>query len=214
MARRYSLILLIILIAGGAYFTDFFIKNGKEENENILLRRQNEELLAQIQTARIFGGNRETEENSFFEAKVFSAYPFNIKNTITVSGGSNDGIAENMPALLGEDILVGRVSEVFGDYSIIQTVFDPSWQISVRIGVLETDGLLEGGNEPKAALIEKSKPCEPGDVVYSASKDFPYGLKVGEVLRVEDDSAGVFKEAILKIPFNANELRSVKILLR
>lgn len=213
MARRYLLILLIVLIAGTAYFTDFFIKNSKEENENALLKRQNQELLAQIQAVQLFGKDSGTDNPSFFEAKVFSAYPFNIKNTITVSGGSKDGIKENMPALVGENILVGRVLKVFPDYSVVQTVFDPSWQMSVRIGASETDGLLEGGNEPKAALIEKSKPCEEGDAVYSASRDFPYGLKIGEVLRVKDDSAGVFKEAILKVPFNSNELRNVRILL-
>ena len=212
MIRRYFLIVLIIAIAGGIYFTDFFLKKEREADENILLRQQNEDLLAQLQMAQLFGIAPEIGE-SFIEAKIFSTYPFNIKNTITVSGGESDGVKKNMPALLGEGILIGRVSEVFGDYSIVQTVFDPSWQMSVRVGKLETDGLLEGGNEPKITLIEKSKPVEVGDVVYSASKDFPYGLKVGEVSRVEDDSAGVFKNAVLKIPFNANELRNINILL-
>jgi rod shape-determining protein MreC len=211
--RRYILLVLIVVIAGTAYFTDFFLKKERGASENILLKQQNEGLLAQIQTARIFGKDSEADDFSFVEAKVFSTYPFNIKNTITVSGGENKGIKKNMPALLGKNILIGRVSEVFEEYSVIQTVFDPSWQMSARIGELETDGLLEGGNEPKITLIEKNKPCEAGDIVYSASKEFPYGLKIGEVLKVEDDSAGVFKDAVLKIPFNVGELRTVNILI-
>lgn len=210
--RKYILLVLTIVVAVSAYFTDFFLKNRREASESVILKQQNEELLAQIQAAQIFGKKAEEKKPSLIEAKVFSTYPFNIKNTITVSVGEKDGIRKNMPALLGEDILIGRVSEVFGEYSVIQTVFDPSWQMSVRMGKDGIDGLLEGGNEPKITLIEKSKVCGAEDFVYSASKEFPYGLKIGEILRVEDDSAGVFKEAILKIPFNAGELRSVNIL--
>lgn len=209
--KRYILIILIIVITAAAYFADFFIKKGDEVNENILLKQENQQLLAQVQRSVLFGKNS-GENGNLFVAKVFSSYPFNIKNTITVSGGKNDGIKENMAATLGQNIFVGRVSKVFDDYSIVQTVFDPSWQMSVRMGAGEVDGLFQGGNEPRVTLIEKNKPLEAGDIVYSASKDFPYGLKIGEVSEIKEDSAGVFKEAILKMPFNVNELREINIL--
>ena len=211
MIRRYVLIILIVVIAAGIYFADFFIKKEKSTDENVSLRRENQELLAQIQRSNLFGEN--TNENAdLFVAKVFSSYPFNVKNTVTVSGGENDGIKKNMTATIGQNIFGGRVSEVFEDYSVIQTVFDPSWQMSVRIGSREVDGLLEGGNEPKVILIERNKPLEIGEVVYSASKDFPYGLKIGEVAGIEEKAGGVFKEAVLKIPFNVNELREINII--
>ncbi len=213
MIRRYFLIILIIIIAGTAYFADFFIKKEREKTENISLKQENRQLLAQIQKNHLFITDK-NETDNFRAVRVFSTYPFNIKNTITISGGKNDGIEENMTATLGQDIFIGKVSKVFDDYSIVQTVFDPSWQMPVRIGISEVDGLLEGGNEPRVSLIEKSKPCIIGDVVYSASKDFSYGLKIGEVFSIKENPGGVFKEAVLKIPFNISELREINIFLR
>jgi rod shape-determining protein MreC len=211
--KKYILMILTIAVAGTFYFTDFFISNRKEASENVLLKQENQELLAQLQGIGFLGGNGQKDGDSFIRAKVFSAYPFNIKNTITVNAGSKNGVEKNMPAVLEGNIFVGRVSEVFENYSVVETFFDPSWEMSARIGESAVDGLLEGGNEPKVTLIEKNKPCETGDLVYSASKEFPYGLKIGEVARIKEDSAGVFKEAILKIPFNVNELREINILL-
>jgi len=210
MIRRYLLIFLIIIVAGAAYFTDFFVKKNREETENISLKQENQELLAQIQRSHLFVDGEGGSLGSFW---VFSTYPFNIKNTVTISGGEKEGIKKNMVATLEQDILVGRVSDVLDGYSIIQTVFDPSWQMSVRIGEAEVDGLLEGGNKPRVTLIEKNKPCVEGDIVYSASKDFPYGLKIGEVVSVKETPGGVFKEAVLKIPFNISEVRKINIIL-
>ncbi len=117
-----------------------------------------------------------------------------------------------MVAVLEKDILVGQVTEVFENSSVIQTIFDPSWQSPVRIGDEETNGLFQGGNEPKVVLIEKDKPIKTGDIVYSVSQEFPYGLKIGEVIEIRQTAAGVFKEATLKMPFNVNELREVNII--
>ncbi len=61
-------------------------------------------------------------------------------------------------------------------------------------------------------LIGKEKPLQVNDVVYSAGEGFHYGLKVGEIAEIKESTAGVFKEAILKMPFNASELREVQIL--
>ena len=59
-------------------------------------------------------------------------------------------------------------------------------------------------------LIEK--PIQVGDIVYSASAGFPYGLKVGEITEIKESAAGVFREAAIKIPFVVGELRELTII--
>ncbi len=117
-----------------------------------------------------------------------------------------------MAATYGNNILFGQVIKVFTDYSVVETDFDANFQLPGRVSEAQIDGLVQCGNEPKVSLIEKNKPIKTGDIVYSASQEFPYGLKIGEVSEVRETSAGVFKEATLKIPFNINELREVDIL--
>jgi rod shape-determining protein MreC len=214
--RRYLLIILIAFLLGGIYLTNFFIKKERFFDENSRLKQENENLKAQIQKSQSSIINCSSSiaygPSLLITAKVFSTYPFNVKNKITVNVGKKQDIKEMMVVAVGENLLVGQVVEIFENYSVIRTVFDPEWQLPVRIGREEVNGLLKGGNEPKVTLIEKEKAIQLGDIVYSASQEFLYGLKIGEVGEIKETSAGVFKEAVLKIPFNVGELREVQIL--
>lgn len=220
--RRYFIILIVILLAGTIYFTAFFIKKERSFGENLRLKQENEELRAQAQKLEIGKDppgsclrqqwKLEIPQENFLAVKVFSTYPFNIKNQIIVNAGEKQGIKKLSAAVL-ENILVGQVIEVFENYSVVKTIFDSNFQLPVRIGKDEINALFQGGAEPKAVLIDKEKPIQAGDVVYSASSEFPYGLKIGEISEIKETSAGVFKEAVLKMPFNVNELREVNIKL-
>ena len=210
MLRRYFIILIVVLLTGTIYFTAFFIKKERSFDENLRLKQENEELRAQIQKSSILNP-QSSILNSYLTAKVFSTYPFNIKNQITVNVGEKQGIKKLAPVILKENILIGQVNEVFENYSVVKTIFDSNFQLPVRIGKDEINALFQGGGEPKVNLIDKEKPIQAGDIVYSASSEFPYGLKIGEISEIKETSAGVFKEAILKMPFNVNELRIVEI---
>lgn len=210
--RRYLFVVLIIILIVATYLTSFFVKKERFADENLRLKQENENLKAQIQGYSISNFQSSASSSQFISVKVFSAYPFNIKNQITINVGENRGIKKNMAVIFGENILIGQITEVFKDYSVVRTIFDPNWQTPVRIGQEEINGLFKGGNEPQVILIEKEKQIKIGDIVYTASQEFPYGLKIGEVVKINETSAGVFKEAILKIPFNASELREVNII--
>jgi len=213
--RRYLLIALIIFLAGIIFLTNFFIKKERSVNEILRLKQQNENLKAQIQELQALKMNAPTSINhslSVITAKIFSTYPFNIKNKITINAGEKQGVKELMTATVGENILLGQVVEVFESFSVIKTIFDPAWQSPVGIGEKEIDGLFQGGNELRVTLISREMPVKTGDIVYSSSREFSYGLKIGEVIEVRETAAGVFKEAILRAPFNVNELREVNII--
>jgi len=218
---------IIIALIFIVFFTGFFIKKDflKEPvflikglfsrvelyKENLSLKQQNEDLRAQIQKLEIRNWKLEIRENKYLAAKIFSTYPFNLKNQLTLNAGEKQGVKKGMAVAVGENILVGQVIEVFENHSAARTIFDPKWQMPVRIGSEEINGLLQGGNEPRITLIEK--PVKTGDVVYSAAVDFPYGLKIGEVSEIKETSSGIFKEAGVKLPYNINELREINILM-
>lgn len=211
--RRYFAIGLAVLLVGATYFTDFFVKKGKYFDENLRLNQENRDLQAQIAKIQILGVSP-SESGSYLSARVFSTYPFNVKSEITIDAGKDKGVEKSMAVMLGKNILVGQVAAVFDDYGVVRTIFDPNWQLPARIGKEEINALFKGGNEPKAVLIEKDKNIRVGDAVYSASKDFSYGLELGEISEIRETSSGVFKEASLKIPFNAGDLREVNVVLK
>ncbi|MFA5098977.1 MAG: rod shape-determining protein MreC [Candidatus Paceibacterota bacterium] len=212
--KRYILavsgVILIIII----FFTGFFIKKERFFDENLQLKKENENLKAEVQKHQALSIKYQEPIDGYLTVKVFSTYPFNIKNQIAVNAGEAQGIKKSMPALFGKNILLGQVIEVSKNSSVIQTIFDPNWQLPVRIGEKQTNGLLQGGNEPKITFIEKDKPITVGDAVYSAKQGFPLGLKVGEISDIKESAPGVFKEAVLTTPFNVSDLREVEILLQ
>lgn len=220
--RKGILIGLIIALIFIVFFTGFFVKKDflKEPvflikalfsradlyEENLFLRQQNEDLKAQIQVSSI---RYQVPSGKYLSAKIFSTYPFNIKNQLTINAGEKQGVKNGMAVTFGKNILIGQITEVFENYSVGRTIFDPKWQLPVRIGEEEINGLLQGGNEPKITLIEK--PVKAGDIVYSAGADFLYGLKIGEISEIKETSSGIFKEAKVKVSYNINELREVNI---
>lgn len=212
--KRHLIVVLTFLIFVIVYFTGFFIKKEKTFDENLRLKQENEELRAQIQESRLPIAalrSNSREDHRQLPAKVLSTYPFNFKNKITVNVGEKNGVKKSAVVVFGESVLVGQITDVGRDFSVVRTIFDPNWQLPVRIGKEEVNGLLQGGNEPKIVLIENDEFLEAGLVVYSAGEGIQYGLKIGEIKEINKDAMGVFKEAFLKTPFNVGDLREVNI---
>ncbi len=220
--KRYILFFGILIGAGFVLFGTMIFPRGSASDDHFALRQENQNLLAEIQRAAVLGASESVSvlpkataaSGTYRTAKVFSTYPFNMKNQITVDAGELEGVRVGMVVTVGKSILLGRVKEVLPRVSIVQTIFDSQFEIPVRIGVEEVDSLFEGGGEPKVVLIDKAKRVEVGDVVLSADSSFPYGLKMGEVSEIRGGAAGIFKEAVVKTPFILGEIREVNLLIR
>ncbi len=149
--------------------------------------------------------------NTNQKIKVYSTYPFNNREEIAISAGSNKNIGEGDLVTTHNNLLVGKVIRVLDETSFAQTIFDPNWKMAVRVGDKETDALLNGGNEITLTFIPKDSGIKPGDLIISAGRDFIYGLGVGQVKVVEESSTTSFQTATVEPAFNLNELRDVEI---
>lgn len=153
--------------------------------------------------------NERNQENKSF--KVYSSYPFNSRVEIAIAAGEDDGVKLGDAIVYGGNILVGRVKHVFDKSSIVTTIFDPSWEIQVRIGETEVDALMRGGNEVLLTLIQAEDHIEDGDLVIVSSRDLPYGLEVGFVGSVDNVPGEVFQEAVLEPILQLKKLRDVSV---
>ena len=109
------------------------------------LTKENESLKAEI-IGSVKGGS-----NSI---KVYSTYPFNGMGDISIAAGGNDGIQLGAIVTFGSKVFIGKVAQVNSSTSIVKTVYDPSYQVAVRIGTKEVDGLFKGGLNPIVDLIK------------------------------------------------------------
>jgi len=153
--------------------------------------------------------NERYQENK--NIKVYSSYPFNSRVEIAIAAGEDNGVRVGDAIVYGGNILVGRVKNVFDKSSIVTTIFDPSWEIQVRIGETEIDALMRGGNELLLTLISAEDHIEDGDLVIVASRNLPYGLEVGFVRSVNNVPGEVFQEAVLEPNLQLKKLRDVTV---
>ncbi len=174
------------------------------------LRLENEKLKAEI--AKLHSVKSQTPGNvsGYLPAMIYSRYPFNFKKELLVDLGKNAGVAIGKPVLFG-DVLIGRVLKVFNESSVVETVFDDRFQLSVGIGNSGVKALFKGGSLPMLSLIPLWGSIAEGDIVYSISPDFPYGIAVGEVKSVNLSSDHLFREASLKFPYDLNEVMVVLV---
>ncbi len=146
------------------------------------------------------------------DAKVFSLYPFNTKQRIYIDKGSVEGVVKGDGVVISNTLLVGEVSEVFSHTSEVITLFDSRFSLPVRIGEDEVDALFEGGVSPRLSLIDKSKTIHQNDLIFTADRSLPYGLSVGYIGAISEDSSGAFLTSSVSIPYNLNDLRDVLVL--
>jgi rod shape-determining protein MreC len=176
--------------------------NSGSNSELAALREENASLRVQLFDQSLSKPNT---------AKVYSDYPLNSKQEISIATGSDQGVKQGATVTWGNNVLIGKVITALGDSSIVSTIFDPSWQMAVRIGSSQIDGLLKGGNCPTVILIPQNGQINVGDVVVTAASGFPYGLEVGAVKEIRNTPNSVFREATLQTEVNIADLRDVTV---
>lgn len=218
MRYLYAAVLLSLVFAIFTYghFTDLkfagssvlgniltvFIPGENLKSQVYELTKENESLRAEI-----LGAIKEKSNG----IKVYSTYPFNGMGDISIAAGGNDGIQSGAVITFGSKVFIGKVVQVNSSTSIVKTVYDPSYQVAVRIGAKEVDGLFKGGLNPIVDLIKTDADIKEGDEIVTASPDLPYGLFIGTVKNITQVQGAPFKQAKVGLGVELSSLRDVSI---
>lgn len=218
MRYLYATILFFLIFVLFAYnrFTDLKFA-GSSVWENVLtvltpaanLKSQIYELTKENMSLRAeISGTVKVESNNI---KVYSTYPFNGKRDISIAAGKNDDIQIGAIITFGSKVFIGKVTQVNNSTSIVKTVYDPGYQIAVRIGTKEVDGLFNGGLNPIVDLIKIDAEIKDGDEIITASPDLPYGLFIGTIKNITQVQGAPFKQAKVELGVELTSLRDVSI---
>lgn len=122
-------------------------------------------------------------------ARVVAGAPSNFENTIRIDKGSADGIAANMTVVTDAG-LVGRVSQVFADRSVVELADTRGFGVGVRLvgGAAQTTFLARGQgpgmNLVLQGEIDPATGIEDGAGLVTSGLDaslFPPDILVGRV---------------------------------
>lgn len=133
---------------------------------------------------------------------------------LTIDRGQKDAIKKGLPVCY-EGHLIGRVIESNVNQSIIETIFNPGFRVSVQHLKTRTNGILETTNDKIGIkYISRTINIQPGDtIVTSGIGSFaPPGLLIGKI-DVAKSGDGLFFQELRLLPFkNIGGLTHIYIL--
>jgi len=175
-----------------------------------VVSRENERL------RELLGLTGSHEDYKLQDAYIISWSSSDWTNTFTVNRGTNAGIQEGMCAVTANGELVGIVSEVGPNYSVVKSVLDSSMEVSATIASSGYSGMVKGGYStgldgllrmnylPSAATIRNND-----QVITAGSTVYPRGLVIGNVVDAGFDDTGVAKYALIEPAADVRSLEQV-----
>ena len=192
-------------------FLKGILNSRKITSQLSILSLENQSLRAQIEGLKLRPEIIKDKGVFYIRAQVYSNYPANNANKIILNVGF-DGEAEVGQSVVVEPgIFLGEVEEVEKRFSVVRTIFDPGWELPVKIGPNRVDALFVGGAQPRLTLISKNKNIVPGYKVYLVGSEYSYGLVLGSVNKVLVNEQELFDEATMATSYNRMDLDNVFI---
>jgi len=211
----------------GDEISDFFemiseMRNLKKEDEELKLKIQ--ELIAEnvalkelkkeneiLRTALELGLQEE------FKLEICQVIGKDISSdTILINKGFKDGLEKDLPVITQQKILVGRISEVYKNFSKVQLITQKDTSFDAKILDTEISGLIKGEGNLRLFLdlIPPEKEIKKGDVVITTVLGgiFPRGLLVGEIEKVIKSDIEPWQQAKVKPAFNIEGLETLFII--
>lgn len=208
------------IISGVTSWTDSTIsasqekRNLKEENETLsieiarlqqenrrlsLFQEENERLSALLNIAQRY------PQYDSFGTTITAKTPGMWYNTFTIDKGTGDEVSADM-VLIAPEGIVGKVLESGLTYSKAQSILDSRSSVpamSARtgdLGVVKGDYTLMNDGLCKMEYIDAESEIMVGDEIVTShlSDVYPDGLLIGKVARLETDTNGLTKYAIIE----------------
>lgn len=197
------------------------------------LSRQVQELQAQLRQAETirlqnqqFAELLEVRSSLAYDtvaAEVISRRTTDLERVVTLSKGTESGIAVNDVVIGGGGALVGQVVEVGNGFSQVHLLSDTRFRV---VGTTETSrasGLITGRLERPLAMIHipATEEIAVGETIVTAGIDlgdgirspFPRGLLIGTVIDVEAAPADVTQSAFIDPAVRLDRLEYVLVIV-
>lgn len=193
--------------------------------ENHALTQENEFLLSQLGELE---GLR--EENQFLRQALGLKLKEEFKLSLArvrggdlgagffiVDKGKKDGITSGQPIINNNKVLVGKIENVYEDFSRAVFIFYPQNKISAKIINKNVLGIIRVNPKKEMVMEIPSSPqdIEVGDLVVTTGKGsiYPPGLLIGKIEDIEKIDTSPFLKARISPLFDPAQTEMVFIIL-
>jgi rod shape-determining protein MreC len=222
--------------SSSTFFSSFF-KAGSFAKENENLKSENQKLLAQIATLQsIEQANQAQSEvsascqNNGFSVVMAGVIGLDENDILSINKGLVNGIAEGMPVINQQNVLLGKVYKVYKNFSQVMLITNKNSVVNVKIqqeipadssivhdpANLEIDGVVkgEGGLNAYLDLIPVNSDINSQDVLVTSAieKSFPKDLLVGKITQIEKNDQKPFQQAQISLFFDIKAIDNLFVI--
>lgn len=183
-----------------------------EDQRLISIMAENEELKRETEFLKGSLGLNNYPEVSLISGRIISKDYLN--DTILINTGSIDGVKVGFPVVITDNILIGRVSEVYNNYSRIRllSLRDNLTDVSINGVVALAKGT--GGEVIVLEMFPRDKKLNDGDLILTSSLggNYPAGLVLGKVkdpIKIDNEP---FQTSDIERAYNLFSIDRVNIL--
>jgi rod shape-determining protein MreC len=181
----------------------------QEENHRIREMKLANERLRQLLSFR------EKNASKMIGAEVIGQDPSSWFKSITIDKGERDGVKKGM-AVVSPAGVVGQILKTAPDYAMVLLITDYNSAIDSIVERTRAKAIVEGMGENLCQLkyLRRAEEVAVGDIVVTSGLggNFPKGLMVGEINKVDKKGHGVFQFAELIPGVDMTQLEEVFVI--
>ena len=209
---------------------DFFLNFSEVKAENKELINKNQELENKIATysdlkeendrlREVLNFAEERNNYNYISCDIIGYSGGNFLDGYIVNKGKNENVQKGMIVIASQG-LVGQVTSVGNNWSIIQSLVNENIAVSVMVErTRDVTGYLKGYKDSQNANLAKvydlpmDSEVKEGDVIMTSGVGmlYPKEIRIGEVTSVEEDKVKVMKSAVVKPYVDFNKLEELFI---
>lgn len=219
-----------VLWKAGDSTSDFFqgivrVKTLKQELDELNLK--NQELLGQVVALKNLKKENETlrqalgiELQKDLKLALTQIIGKDIsQDFILIDKGAKDGVAQDMPVITQQRVLIGKISEVYESFSKVMLISHKKSSFDAKIQKEEKDitGVIRGQGDFRILLdlIPREENLSQGDIVATSVLGgiFPEGLLVGRIKQIKRSDVEPFQQAEIEAFFDISQIETLFIIL-
>ncbi len=159
---------------------------------------------------------RERNSPSMIGAEVIGRDPSFWFKSVMIDKGERDGVKKGM-AVVSPAGVIGQVLKIAPDYATVLLITDYNSAVDCIVERSRAKAIVEGKGENRCQLkyLLRAEEVAVGDVVVTSGLggNFPKGLMVGEVKKVDKKGHGVFQYAELVPSVDMTRLEEVFVVM-
>lgn len=207
----------------GVWEEYFFLVGLRNENERLKkriaeLQRENDrmrEMVLSYERLRRLLQFRESLSSAVIAAEVIGRDPSSWFKSITINKGERDGIQKGMAVISAEGV-IGQIFKTAPSHSVVLLITDYNSAIDAIVQRTRAKAIVEGKGENRCQLkyLLRSEDVVEGDRVVTSglAGNFPKGLVIGEVRKVDKKGHGIFQDAELATSVDFTRLEEVLVI--